>query len=1401
MKKNKYMNKILGIDLGTNSIAIALRDLNENENQIVKKSVVIFKKGVGNGKSGEFSLAAERRKHRGKRRLYNAKRYRKWATLKILIENRMCPLSIEELDRWRKYNKENGGRSYPTSPAFMEWLRMDFNGDNKILYENPYQLRCELLEKNLENDSNKLFKIGRSFYHFVQRRGFKSSRKNGKSSAYPESDYFKKSREKNVDLKASQIYLNGLKNENKRIRGSGVLQRIEYENEFYAICKKQQIEKSLVDKIYTAIYFVRPLRTQKGLVGKCTIEKGKSRIPISHPMFEEFRAITFINNLKWRKKNSKDTFEQVPIKIRKRIFEDLFFRISKPHFYFEEIINKFSNKDEYEFNFKNNPIIYACPIISELKEVLKFEWKNIFINNENQIGIDWNNLIIKYNVKYGKKINQERKLNGFDLWHLLFDYIQTKDKEDELKKFLNDVVGWDEKKATKFAEISVQQGYGSLSKTAINKILPYLQMGFIYSEAVSFANLKNVLGESFEINKDKAIKIISETIKNVETEKIKLNLVNGLIQQFFGENRMCQGDDYQLSNYDKIDIEKKLKDYFGEEKWEKFNIEKRNLYIKYISEKYLNFIRGIQPNESKASFKLDGNKPKIDYYKLPRLDDAIKQVLANEFNISSDKLNKLYHPSDIEIYPNAKLDNDLNVLQLGNPMPPSKGWKNPMAMRTMHELKKLINYLLQQGTIDEDTKIVVEIARELNDANRRWAIQNYQKKREEQNIEFAKAILGVVKSIYPNLNENDADNIDKFRLWWEQLENGDAIYKQVKNLKEDVEKYRLWREQECQCLYTGKMIKLIDLFDATRFDFEHTLPISASFDNSLVNLTICETQYNRKIKMDKIPFECPNYENDTNEFSAIKPRLEKWLEKEKSLIKRIDDITLKAKKTLDIEFKTKCVRDRHLLQFELDYWSKKIKTFTVKEIPNWWKNSQLVDTQIITKYARAYLKSLFKKVDVQKGSITAEFRKIYSIMGNEKKDRGKHSHHAIDAAILTLIPSSAKREAILKDYYLAKERDEKYFCLPYENFHVEHIKNFENNILINHINKDQKLADTKKNIRKRGRKVYLKDKITQQFIKDVNGNKIPIIMKGDNVRGQLFEETFFGAIKITEKDENNFPKKDENGNYIIKKNSEGKPIIKYVIRIPINKLIVEEKEGNKFLKNDIVDTVLKARLEKQLNEGRTVNELTSYENEEKKIKNLIRHIRVYHDKEPIVVKNHSDIFKSKYEHKKSIYAMNGENYLYLLYEDIINGKVVRDYSIINLKNYIFNKELFSHSANNLPPKVLKNKNLLPCVAKITAGQMVLVYNESKEELKEKNIDLIKRLYIIRVLEHDGRIRLDYHLEAREENEVKKIFGAGSPQIDLDNPPSKLHLSKGNLNFILQGKDFEIKPDGEIIFNF
>ncbi len=1486
------MTKILGLDLGTNSIGWAIRDCDTTEkNQIIDYGVVIFQKGVGEGKSGEFSLAAERRKNRSKRRLYNAKRYRKWELLKVLIENKMCPLTMDELRLWSIGNwkevdgkKKNLGRIYPIqNEDFQKWLAFDpvYFGEKgttekgKPIRKNPYDLRFELFNKAENNEFIRKLKIGRALYHLVQRRGFKSSRKSG-NSAYAKNEDIEKLKAENSNFHIANLAKEKI-DKGIRFRASGVIQRKYFEDEFYAICEKQNLDKVLIEKLHKAIYFVRPLRSQKGLVGNCTLEKGKARIPVSHPKFEEFRALAFINNIKWREKGNQ-TYEPIPISLKKKILHELFFRklekgINKgkvntdSYFKFDEIINKYSENGKYEFNYKNKPNVSTCPVIAELMNVFEIEWQNKFIEEENTYGINWNGLKIEYTVKYGNKKGEKRTLGVDEIWHLLFDYIQTKDNQEALEKFCKEVLGFDDEKSKAFASINIPQGYGSLSYCAINKILPFLQDGYIYSEAVSFANLKKVLGNKFEANKEKAKLIIANTIKEIETQKEKLNIVNGLIQTYFSENynnTRAKGVDNHIKEMAYHDTLNKLKSYFGETDWNKKPESERKRYEDEILTLYLKFLEGKQEKNEKASSRLDKN-PEIDYYKLPRLDEAIHEKLKAEFDLDDAALKKLYHPSDIDMYPKSKSDVKVRidgyekiVKQLESPQPPSKGWKNPMAMRTLHELRHLINYLLRVGKIDPETKIVVEMARELNTKNYRKAYEDWIKDRESENLEFKKNLL----ELY-DINNPSYDDYNKFRTAIEQIvefelkenkksdfqkkyqnfidtylktikihENtkdemlSDSYYdylmylilnrgefrkmlnfkmpnskkwhtqlistatnfdKKRKELNELLLKFRLWKQQKFKCFYTGQLISLTDLM-SPNYQIEHTIPRSISFDNETKNLTVCDSVYNDKVKNNQFPTECRNYYKSAKCLTVkgeilcppIIENVEKYIApKVKELYTRIKNLESINKVLVEEEKKNANIRLRHYLKFELEYWEKKYLTFTVKK-EDWkdkWKNSQLVDTQIISKYARAYLKTVFEKVDVQKGEVTSIFKEIYNIKGDEQKDRSKHSHHAIDAATLTLIPGSARREAILTEYFKAKENWSKFHIKPYESFKSSHLLDIENKVLINHIVHDKTLTETFKHIKKRGKKT---GKIAQ----------------GDTIRGRLHKETFFGAIKALERNEQGYPIK-ENGKFkTIANPKTGENEIWIVARKPITEIKLDKG----VIKDVIVDEILKQHLQSQINNGKDLTELTDFNNK------TIRHIRMrvkagvgYLSKEKAIpVKTQT--YQSKHEHKREVLTQNEENYLFLLYEGINEkGKTIRAYRILNLFDIALLKIKNIHQIKKEPEfqTLKKGKEELRLKVILKAGDKVIFYKKDKDEIMKENANsrMFKLFKFNELGENTAYLYLQNIIEARPDNMLDK----GEKVFDMNKYQARLEFTIDKMNCLFEGYDFEIMPDGEIKF--
>ena len=75
------------------------------------------------------------------------------------------------------------------------------------------------------------------------------------------------------------------------------------EDEFKSIWQAQELfhksllNEELFNQIFRAIFFQRPLRTQKHLIGKCTVEKGKTRAPWACLEAQRFRYLQKLNDL------------------------------------------------------------------------------------------------------------------------------------------------------------------------------------------------------------------------------------------------------------------------------------------------------------------------------------------------------------------------------------------------------------------------------------------------------------------------------------------------------------------------------------------------------------------------------------------------------------------------------------------------------------------------------------------------------------------------------------------------------------------------------------------------------------------------------------------------------------------------------------------------------------------------------------------------------------------------------------------------------------------------------------------------------------------------------------------------------------------------------------------------
>ena len=927
---------------------------------LIDKGSYIFQEGVKIEKGNESSKASERTGHRALRRHYFRRRLRKIEALKVLIKYGWCPqVSEEALYDWHVR------KLYPKEEAFLAWQRTDDKFDR-----NPYAFRhiCLHDELDLDNEAERYI-LGRALYHLAQRRGFMSNRleqgeeddETGKVKTQI-SELSKDMQEAGCEYLGDYFYYVYKEKGNAvRIRNRYTDREQHYIKEFKAICSKQRLSDQQVGELERALYFQRPLKSQRKGVGKCTFEPRRPRCAESHPDYEMFRMLSFLNNVKVQ---GPLDLELRPLnEEERRKAEGMFFRKSKRQFDFEDIAKAIAGrgkyqyiKDEgdkgYKFNYRMTQSVTGCPTIASLRAVF---------------GDDYRSAIAEcYTRSDGKTV--EWMVN--DVWNVLYSFPD----EVNLRLWAKDRLQLGEEEAEKFSKIRLAQSFASLSLAAIRKILPWLERGMIYSHAVMMA---------------------------------------------------------------------KVPDIVGKEIWERQG--------EWIAEELIHLISNFNPKDK----AMQGT-----------LEFCIKDFLRNNFDLPAGAADRLYHPSMIETYRDAVADRN-GIMVLGSPR--TNAIRNPMAMRSLHQLRRVVNALLRKGTINPDTEVHIEYARELNDANKRKAIADWNRDREKKRAGYSEEI----RKLYREETGRDIEPI------------GD-----------DILKFELWEEQDGKCLYTGANIGIADFVGSNpRYDIEHTIPRSVGGDSTMENLTLCSSRFNRDVKKALMPSHLTNHDE-------IMARIKVWKDKIEELRKQADRIRTHA--GMAKEVKDRLIQKRHRIKMELDYWQGKYRRFTLEEVPEGFALRQGAGIGLVGKYAGLYLRTLFHKredrtktnVRVVKGATTAEFRKMWGIQGEyEKKSRDNHIHHCIDAITIACIDTGAYNDTAryyrqLEDYERAMA-EKPTFPKPWPTF-TEDIKALANEILVVH--------NTPDNIAKHSR-----CRVDTPCGRFYSG--------GDSVRGTLHNETYYGAIE------------------------------------------------------------------------------------------------------------------------------------------------------------------------------------------------------------------------------------------------------------------------------------------------
>jgi len=498
--------KILGLDLGSNSVGWALLEQNGSEiTRIIDLGSRIFIKAVEEKVPTPKNV--KRRDMRLGRRVLQRRSRRKQRMLNYLVSLNLLPKELQD----------------HTQPEII------LNG-----LGDPYELRTKGLEKQLLPHE-----FGRVLLHFVARRGFLSTKKQVAGDLVDDPDtvaFLTELDDKPTSDKEEGAFKadisevrNAINEAGARSLGEYLYKQVQgqckrnrshegghlrtdrkmYQDELELIWQQQSpyyshLPGDFMEKdkgIKQIIFYQRPLKLKKDRIGKCSLELKNNRASMARLEAQRFRYLQDVNNLQyfhrhteqWLSINEEDKrkltgyFEQHP-------------KITIP------VLRKLLGLDsKYKINLEAKNLkgnITAC----EIREVIGEQWDHY--SNDSQL-------------------------------KLVEDLLSIK-KKSALKTRLINHWGFGLSKAIGLCLLELPPNHSNLSLKAINKLLPFLQQGLIYSRnnketgelgALQAAGYDDEIKEQEEQNKLGQPIETSNPIVNKGMHELK-RVINAIIKQY-----------------------------------------------------------------------------------------------------------------------------------------------------------------------------------------------------------------------------------------------------------------------------------------------------------------------------------------------------------------------------------------------------------------------------------------------------------------------------------------------------------------------------------------------------------------------------------------------------------------------------------------------------------------------------------------------------------------------------------------------------------------------------------------------------------------------------------------------------------------------------------------------------
>ena len=241
----------------------------------------------------------------------------------------------------------------------------------------------------------------------------------------------------------------------------------------------------------------------------------------------------------------------------------------------------------------------------------------------------------------------------------------------------------------------------------------------------------------------------------------------------------------------------------------------------------------IQNRVREKAFKLNEI---ADYKGLPEW--LVSYIVYNRHSESGD-ISKWKTPDDLEAYLRTFKQHSL---------------RNPIVEQVITETLRTVKDIWKH--YGDFTEIHVELGREMkNPADKRKTMTAQITDNENSNLRIKHLLAELI-------NHSDVENVRPYspsqqeilKIYEEgALNNPDfevpddiaKIAKQAQPTKTELVRYKLWLEQKYRSPYTGEMIPLGKLFTSA-YEIEHVIPQSRYFDDSFSNKVICEAAVNKE---------------------------------------------------------------------------------------------------------------------------------------------------------------------------------------------------------------------------------------------------------------------------------------------------------------------------------------------------------------------------------------------------------------------------------------------------------------------------------------------------------------------------------------------------------------------------